>query len=76
MEELENNYNHMRSHTLQYFNDKKVEWNTHLDNFIEELKEDVNNRVNRFSQISSMIIVPTPFEKTPTQKIKRYLYKI
>jgi len=77
MEELEKNFHQMRS----YINDKKEEWgkhkeewNEHIETFLEELQEYVNNRVSRFSQIHSVIVVPTPFEKTPTQKIKRYLY--
>jgi len=82
MEELENSYQQMRTNTIQYINGKKEEWNkqkeewnNHVDVFIEELKVYVNHRVNRFSQIHSVIVVPLPFEKTPTQKIKRYLYK-
>ena len=77
MEELEKNYHQMKT----YINDKKEEWgkhkdelNKHIEKFLDELLENVNNRVNRFSQIHSVIVVPTPFEKTPTQKIKRYLY--
>jgi long-chain acyl-CoA synthetase len=34
----------------------------------------VNARVNRFSQVQVIIIQPEPFQKTPTQKIKRFLY--
>jgi len=82
MEELENNYSQMRENTIQYISDKKEEWNKqkdewnkHVEDYIAELKIHVNNRVNRFSQIHSVIIVPVPFEKTPTLKIKRYLYK-
>ena len=74
MEELENSYQQMRTHTIQYFSDKKMEWNNYVDTFVEDLKVYVNDHVNRFSQIHSVIVVPTPFEKTPTQKIKRYLY--
>jgi long-chain acyl-CoA synthetase len=81
MEELEKNYQQMRSHTLQYISDKKEgwnkqmeEWNKQMDIYLEELKEHVNTRVNKFSQIHSVIVVPDPFEKTPTLKIKRYLY--
>jgi len=74
MEEMEKNYQQMRTSTIQYFNDKKEEWDKHLETYIEELKVHVNQRVNRFSQISSVIVVSVPFEKTPTQKIKRYLY--
>ena len=45
-----------------------------VDVFIEELKIYVNQHVNKYSQIHSVIVVPEPFEKTPTLKIKRYLY--
>jgi len=74
MDEMEKIYQQMRANTLQYISDKKEEWNKQAEIYIEELKEYVNHRVNRFSQIHSVIVVPAPFEKTPTQKIKRYLY--
>jgi long-chain acyl-CoA synthetase len=82
MDELEKSYQQMRTNTIQYFSDKKEEWskqkdewNHHVDAYIEELKDYVNHRLNRFSQIHTVIIVTDPFEKTPTMKIKRYLYK-
>ncbi len=74
MEELEKNYLQMRADALQYISERKEEFNKQLEVFLEELKENVNHRVNRFSQIHSFVVVTTPFEKTPTQKIKRYLY--
>ena len=39
-----------------------------------ELIEYINERVNKFSRIAEIIEQPLPFEKTATQKIKRYLY--
>lgn len=39
-----------------------------------ELQTYVNHHVNKFSQIQEVIVMPEPFEKTATQKIKRYLY--
>ncbi|MGK9475587.1 AMP-binding protein [Melioribacter sp. OK-6-Me] len=46
--------------------------------FIQKLLNDiltnVNLRVNKFSQLNKIIEQLEPFEKTPTQKIKRYLY--
>jgi len=46
--------------------------------FIQKLLNDiltnVNLRVNKFSQLNKIIEQQEPFEKTPTQKIKRYLY--
>ena len=81
MEELEKHYQQMYAHTLHFFNGKKEEWskqkeewNKQMDTYLEEIKIYVNDRVNKFSQISSVIVVADPFEKTPTQKIKRYLY--
>ena len=50
------------------------ELNRQLDIFISELKVYVNQHVNKHSQIQSVIVVSDPFEKTPTMKIKRYLY--
>jgi long-chain acyl-CoA synthetase len=39
-----------------------------------ELIEYINERVNKFSQIAEIIEQQLPFEKTATQKIKRFLY--
>jgi long-chain acyl-CoA synthetase len=59
----------------------KIEENyRELQNKIEELQHElqlyVNSKVNRFSQISTVVILPfaSDFEKTSTMKIKRYLY--
>jgi long-chain acyl-CoA synthetase len=89
MEELEKIVQQMRANTIQYLNGKKDEWskqkeewskqkdelNRQVEIFIEELKIHVNQHVNKYSQIHSVIVVPAPFEKTPTMKIKRYLYR-
>lgn len=40
----------------------------------EAVRKEVNTRVSNFIHISKVILQPEPFEKTPTQKIKRYLY--
>ncbi len=45
-----------------------------LENVKKELLEFVNDRVNKTSRISEIVEQPVPFEKTATQKIKRYLY--
>jgi long-chain acyl-CoA synthetase len=41
---------------------------------LDELRKYVNERVSVFSRIQKIIEQPEPFEKTPTKKIKRYLY--
>lgn len=45
-----------------------------LENVKKELLEFINDRVNKTSKISEIQEHPVPFEKTATQKIKRYLY--
>ncbi len=51
---------------------------TEIRAFIKELlvklRDDTNANVASFSRISEVIEQTEPFEKTPTQKIKRYLY--
>jgi long-chain acyl-CoA synthetase len=39
-----------------------------------ELQEYVNSRVNKFSQVQMVIAQVDPFQKTATQKIKRFMY--
>jgi long-chain acyl-CoA synthetase len=41
---------------------------------LEDIRKQVNEQVSSFSRISRVIEQAEPFEKTPTQKIKRYLY--
>jgi long-chain acyl-CoA synthetase len=48
------------------------------EQYIEQLKQEliayVNSQVSRFSQISVVVALQSDFEKTSTQKIKRFLY--
>ena len=41
---------------------------------LEKIRTVTNSRVSSFIRIHKAVLQPTPFEKTPTQKIKRYLY--
>jgi len=45
-----------------------------ISNLLLEIRNDVNMKVSSFSSINKIIEQPVPFEKTPTKKIKRYLY--
>ena len=40
----------------------------------QELRDYVNARVNNFSKLQLVLVQHEPFEKTPTHKIKRFLY--
>ncbi len=41
---------------------------------LERIRRDVNARLAAFSRVARVQLQPEPFEKTPTQKIKRHLY--
>jgi long-chain acyl-CoA synthetase len=41
---------------------------------LERIKKDSNEKLSGFSRIRKVERQPEPFEKTPTQKIKRFLY--
>lgn len=45
-----------------------------IKEIFDDLKKMVNSNVSPFSRISKIIEQQEPFEKTPTKKIKRYLY--
>lgn len=45
-----------------------------IDTLLKQIMNDVNSRVSTFSKINKIIEQPEPFVKTPTKKIKRYLY--
>ncbi len=48
--------------------------NESVDDLLFEIQKFVNSKVNRFSQVQLVVLHAEPFEKTPTKKIKRYLY--
>ncbi len=45
-----------------------------IEALLEELKEQTNQQMSKFSKISAFYEQQEPFEKTPTKKTKRYLY--
>ena len=45
-----------------------------VNKILDDLLSQINERVNTFSRINKIVEQREPFEKTPTQKIKRYLY--
>jgi long-chain acyl-CoA synthetase len=47
-----------------------------INDLADELKHYINTRVSKSSRIQALIIQNTPFEKTATLKIKRYLYAV
>jgi len=66
-EEIEERYSQLKYDISNYVEHK-------IDELQLELLQYVNTRVNKFSQVQRIVVQEYPFEKTPTQKIKRYLY--
>jgi long-chain acyl-CoA synthetase len=67
MDEIENHFKHLKAEAQQYIHEKSEE-------ILREIHKKVNEEVNKFSRIQQVILHPDPFEKTPTKKIKRFLY--
>jgi long-chain acyl-CoA synthetase len=66
-EEIEQRYTDMKADVSNYVDEK-------IEELRLELQEYVNARVNKFSQVQLVVTQPNPFDKTATQKIKRFLY--
>lgn len=66
-EQLMQSYEETKDAAVKIFNEK-------IEQLKKEVYEYVNTRVNKFSKISAVKDQPHQFEKTATQKIKRYLY--
>lgn len=68
---------------LVQFNDNIIDWDQEgEDQFFEKLEARkkaiisyVNKHVNKFSKINDVEVMKEPFEKTATQKIRRFKYK-
>ena len=67
MDEIENSFKSMKSEAQKFITEKS-------DEILKEIHKQVNAEVNKFSRIQQVILQPNPFEKTPTKKIKRFLY--
>ena len=53
---------------------KKHEFDLFKEDLMREIKQYVNERVNRYSKISEVVEEEQEFEKTATKKIRRFLY--
>ena len=64
-------------------NENFIEWDKEsedklyekLDSWKAKILKVTNKNVNKSSQVSSVEVMKEPFEKTATQKIRRFLYK-
>jgi long-chain acyl-CoA synthetase len=71
VEKIEEHYQQLKSSA----HDMQKEIQHKADDLIEEIRSRVNSQLNKNSRLQKTIIQKEPFEKTPTKKIKRFLYK-
>lgn len=67
MDELEAKYHSMKDEMSQKLDD-------FVNDTLQELQEYVNSQVGKGSRLAMVVLQPEPFQKTPTLKIKRFLY--
>ena len=56
------------------FEEKKEEWAKVRDEVMDDIKQWINARVNRNSRITEVVEEEEEFVKTPSKKIRRFLY--
>lgn len=60
--------------TRDEWNQKVDEWNARKEELKKDILKYVNSKVNRFSRISEVVEEENEFVKSPTSKIRRFLY--
>lgn len=67
------NYDGLKEH-VQNIADSAADVPREIGELLNEIRKGVNSRLSSFSRIGKVIEQKEPFEKTPTKKIKRFLY--
>ncbi len=68
------NIEEMQTKYQQLKNDFAEQAEQMYSDYLEELRNYVNSKVNKYSQLQLVVLQPEPFQKTATMKIKRFLY--
>jgi len=74
MEEIEKRFTQMKDEAVHMKEEAVQKFNARVDEILTEIQKKVNGQVNNFSRVQMVVLQPVPFEKTPTMKIKRFLY--
>ena len=61
-----------REFAKQKMNDLAIK--NKIEEILQSIRKETNTMVSSYAKIQKMIFQPYPFEKTPTKKIKRFLY--
>ena len=60
---------------MKNFRGKAEQMEQEVNQILENIKKNVNQEVHKFARLNGIFQQKEPFVKTPTKKIKRYLYK-
>jgi len=74
MEELEKKYQNLKQDVARQKQDMANMLEEKKRELLSELQEYVNSKVSKYCQINKVVSQPSPFQKTATLKIKRFLY--
>lgn len=66
IEAIEKHYENLKN----IIEEKKLQYHEWMGNFTQE----INEKLNKFSKLKRVDVMDAPFEKTASQKIKRFLY--
>ncbi len=73
-DEIDFLFKEWREEIREEWENKMHEWDSRKEALMKDIREYVNSKVNRFSRISEVVEQEEEFVKTPTHKIKRFLY--
>ncbi|HOW09620.1 MAG TPA: AMP-binding protein [Bacteroidales bacterium] len=74
MEELEKKYQNLKHDVVKQKQDMANLIEEKKRELLSELQEYVNSKVSKYCQINKVVVQQSPFQKTATLKIKRFLY--
>lgn len=75
IERLKNEWMERWEISRDKFKEKEREWEEKMEELKKDIMKYVNSKVNRFSRISEVVEEKDEFVKTPSKKIRRFLYE-
>lgn len=73
-DEIDILFKEWRDEIREEWESRMHEWESRKEAMMKDIREYVNAKVNRFSRLSEVVEQKEEFVKTPTHKIKRFLY--
>ncbi len=71
---IEAKFQEWRHELHESWEERMGEWEERKEAMMRDIRDYVNSKVNRFSRLAEVVEEKEEFVRTPTQKIKRFLY--